>query len=140
MSNTIEQTLRDAWGTTPALAALVPNNKVFVGYPITRTNAGNITELTGPLVTIKEQAVNNVLRNNECEILTSLVRVAAFHRERDKAHAIISQVFDSWNRLEATYSRGKLMDLKPQTETETQDPDGSWHVALTLKALYSVTV
>jgi len=136
---TLEDALRELWLATPALIALVPAEAVFIGFPTLRKLRGENREILLPVALIREGKIGVHSRSNDGPaLILQNVQIAAAHSERRQCHAIMGLVRQTFDRFDGAWSGGSILDLKPVSREEKQEPDGIWLLAWNFNARFTI--
>lgn len=117
----------------------VPDCKQFLGQ-VPLLTKDETEEVLPPFATVLETAVVSVERTSESvHAFTAQWQVEIQSLKLIEARRISLAAIDAFNRTDFAWERGRVLDMRPETQLTRQDADGMWIVTQSWRVLYSLT-
>ena len=134
---TPEKALCDWWSGSANLTGLVPADKQFIGMvPLLVVDEDE--EVLPPFATVAENAIINTQRTNENSIVTALWTIEVSAIAYAVAKEIALAIYDRLNKAGLEWTRGDVLDMRLESQTEPQDDDGLWKLRQAWRVTYTI--
>jgi hypothetical protein len=114
--------IHQRWSLTPSLCAVLP---------AARASTGASADPAVPRAVISKQNDRPLLAANDGSAVDAVgVRIAVFHASHDAAAAIVAEIKAVFDRADFAVEGGRVINMRREDNSEQQDDDGLWQMAI----------